>query len=91
MADYIPQNILDEILDRINIAELISGYFPLKRAGRNFKALCPFHHENHPSLQVSQQKQVFYCFSCQHKGDVVNFIMEIENLNTKKACLLLKG
>ena len=53
MAGYIPQNLLDEILDRVDIVELISGYFPLKRAGRNFKAVCPFHYEKTPSFMVN--------------------------------------
>ena len=75
--------------DRDDIVEAISHYTKLRKAGKEYIGKCPFHQENHPSLQVSQQKQVFYCFSCQRKGDVVNFIMQIENLDTKQACLFL--
>ena len=72
-----------------DIVDVINRYTKLRKAGKEYIGKCPFHHENHPSLQVNQQKQVFYCFSCQHKGDVINFIMQIENLDTKQACLFL--
>ncbi|MFH1577769.1 MAG: DNA primase [Candidatus Omnitrophota bacterium] len=81
MANYIPENILEDILSRIDIAELISGYFPLKRAGRNFKALCPFHHEKTPSFMVNPQKQIYHCFGCQKGGNAFNFLMEYERMD----------
>ena len=73
-----------------DIVDIINRYTKLRKAGKEYIGKCPFHQENHPSLQVSQQKQVFYCFSCQRKGDVINFIMQIEDLDTKRACLFLR-
>ena len=72
-----------------DIVNVISRYTGLRKAGKEYVGKCPFHQENHPSLQVNQQKQLFYCFSCQRKGDVINFVMQIENLNTKQACIFL--
>ena len=73
-----------------DIVDVISRYTELKKTGKEYVGKCPFHEENHPSFQVSQQKQVFYCFSCQRKGDLINFIMQIEDLDTKQACLSLR-
>lgn len=81
MANYIEQNLLDEILNRIDIAELIAGYFPIKRAGRNFKALCPFHHEKTPSFMVNPQRQIFHCFGCGKGGNAFSFLMEYERMD----------
>lgn len=61
---FIPQDIISQVLDRANIVEVISGYIPLKQAGRNFKAPCPFHHEKTPSFVVNPDKQIFHCFGC---------------------------
>ncbi len=74
-----------------DIVDVINRYTKLRKAGKEYIGKCPFHQDNHPSLQVSQQKQVFYCFSCHRKGDVINFIMQIEDLDTKRACLLLRA
>ena len=72
-----------------DIVSVISQYTTLTKTGKEYVGNCPFHEEKHPSLHVSQEKQLFYCFSCQRKGDVVNFIMQVENVDTKQACLLL--
>src|SRR5690606_6474816 len=58
----IPQETVQEILDATDIVELIQGYFPLKRAGTNFLAICPFHNEKTPSFNINPQRQIFYCF-----------------------------
>ena len=71
MAGRIPENVLEDILSRIDIVELISGYIPLKRAGRNFKANCPFHHEKTPSFTVSADRQIFHCFGCFPSGSLI--------------------
>ncbi len=55
---HIPDNVLDQILDRCDIVEVISGYIPLKRVGRSYKALCPFHHEKTPSFIVNPDKGI---------------------------------
>ena len=66
----IPELVLDEIQSRVEIAELIGRYVPLKRAGRHFKALCPFHQERTPSFVVTPVKQIWHCFGC-GKGEVM--------------------
>ena len=91
MAGYIPQNLLDDVLNRVDIAELISGYFPLKRAGRNFKALCPFHHEKTPSFMVNPQRQIFHCFGCGKGGNAFSFLMEYEHMDFMEAVRALAG
>ena len=73
MAGRIPEHILEEILSRTDIAEVISGYIPLKRAGRNYKANCPFHHEKTPSFVVSPDRQIYHCFGCGKGGQRLQF------------------
>jgi DNA primase len=85
MAGRIPENILEDILSRIDIVELISGYIPLKRAGRNFKAICPFHHEKTPSFMVSPDRQIYHCFGCNKGGNAFGFLMEYERLEFPEA------
>jgi len=89
MAGRIPDNILDDILSRINIVELISNYVPLKKAGRNFKASCPFHHEKTPSFMVSPDRQIFHCFGCGESGNAFKFLMRYERLEFPEAVELL--
>ena len=76
----IPQETLDQIQERVDVIELVSAYLPLKRAGRNFRALCPFHHEKTPSFMVSPEKQIFHCFGCGEGGDVFQFVMKTERI-----------
>ena len=71
----------DEIKQRINVVDLISSYLTLKKAGRNYKAPCPFHNEKTPSFMVSPDKQIWYCFGCNQGGDVFSFIEKIEGLD----------
>ncbi len=78
-------SILEDILTRIDIVELISGYFPLKRAGRNFKACCPFHHEKTASFMVSADKQIFHCFGCGAGGNAFHFLMQHERMEFPEA------
>jgi DNA primase len=72
-----------------DIVDLIQSYLPLKRAGTNFRALCPFHNEKTPSFNVHSQKQIFHCFGCGVGGDVFKFVMLRENLNFIEAVRLL--
>lgn len=74
----IPETVLSQILDRSDIVEIISERVPLKRAGRSFKAPCPFHHEKTPSFYVSPDKQIFHCFGCGAGGNVISFLMKEE-------------
>lgn len=76
----IPDNILDDILSRVDIVQLVSGYLPLKRAGRNFKTTCPFHHEKTASFMVSPDKQIYHCFGCGESGNAFGFLMRYERM-----------
>ncbi|MBI4995065.1 hypothetical protein HZC21_05520 [Candidatus Peregrinibacteria bacterium] len=71
---------INEIKSRLSIEELVSQYVQLKKVGRNYKALCPFHKERTPSFYVSPEKQLAYCFGCHKGGDQFKFIQEIEGL-----------
>src|SRR3989338_10088781 len=81
----IPEKIIDQIQDRTDIVELISRYVPLKKAGRSYKAPCPFHHEKTPSFIVSPDKQIYHCFGCGAGGNAFSFLMRYENLQFPEA------
>jgi DNA primase len=87
----IPQETVQEILDATDIVELIQGYFPLKRAGTNFLAICPFHNEKSPSFNINPQRQIFHCFGCQAGGDAIKFMMLYDNLSFPEAAKKLAG
>ena len=76
---YYPQEILEEVRLRNDIVEVIKGYLPLKKKGSSYFGLCPFHNENTPSFSVSADKQLYYCFGCGAAGNVISFIMQMEN------------
>lgn len=79
-------DIVEQIKDRLDIVELIRQYVPsLKRAGKTYKACCPFHHEKTPSFTCSSEKGLFYCFGCQEGGDIFAFLMKMENLTFREA------
>jgi len=80
VAGLIPDNTLDRIRTANDIVDVIGGYLPLKRAGANFTALCPFHKEKSPSFNVHPHKQIFHCFGCHKGGDVFTFVKEYENI-----------
>ena len=73
--------LIDEIKNRNDIVDVISQYVILKRSGRNFFGLCPFHKEKSPSFAVSPDKQIFHCFGCGVGGNVFHFISKIENMS----------
>lgn len=85
----ISNEIVAQVLERCDIVELISGYVSLKRAGRNFKALCPFHNEKSSSFVVSPDKQIFHCFGCAAGGNAIGFVMLQEKLNFPEAVRFL--
>ncbi|NLE65296.1 MAG: DNA primase, partial [Elusimicrobia bacterium] len=85
----IPEDVIGQVIDRTDIAELIGSYIPLKRAGRNFKALCPFHHEKTPSFVVNPDKQIFHCFGCGVGGNALSFVMKHERMDFPEAVRML--
>lgn len=80
MAGLISDSTLERIRAANDIVDVIGGYLPLKRAGANFTALCPFHKEKSPSFNVNPHKQIFHCFGCHKGGDVFTFVKEYENI-----------
>ncbi|MEW6599663.1 MAG: DNA primase [Nitrospirota bacterium] len=80
---------LEEIKDRIEIVDLVQDYVQLKKAGQNWKGLCPFHAEKTPSFTVSPVKQIFHCFGCGSGGDIFTFLARIENLSFPEALKVL--
>src|SRR5450755_4837340 len=81
----IPSQNIEQVAAANDIVEVIGSYFPLKRAGTNFKALCPFHQEKTPSFTVSPQRQTFHCFGCGVGGSVFRFVMDYEHLDFPSA------
>src|SRR5438067_11802877 len=81
----IPSETIEQIAAANDIVEVIGAYFPLKRAGANFKALCPFHQEKTPSFHVNPQRQTFHCFGCGVGGSVFRFVMEYEHVDFPSA------
>jgi DNA primase len=81
----IPSETIEQIAAANDIVEVIGSYFPLKRAGTNFKALCPFHQEKTPSFTVSPSRQTFHCFGCGAGGSVFRFVMEYEHVGFPSA------
>src|SRR5450755_28173 len=80
MAGRIPESFLDELVARSDIVEIIGARVPLKKAGREYKACCPFHNEKSPSFSVSPDKQFFHCFGCGAHGTVIGFLMQYEKM-----------
>jgi len=80
MGGYISRETIDQISQQADIVQVISEYLPLTRAGKNYKALCPFHEEKTPSFIVSPERQVFHCFGCGVGGNVFTFVMKWENV-----------
>ena len=85
----IPNEIIDQILDKTDIVEIISQHVQLKRAGQNFKACCPFHQEKTPSFMVSRAKQIYHCFGCGAGGNVIGFLMNHEKMDFIDAIKIL--
>ncbi len=85
------QDFAEEVKQNIDIVEVISEYLELKRTGKNYKGLCPFHQEKTPSFTVNPQNQFYYCFGCGAGGDVYSFLMEIENITFFEGLKLLAG
>ena len=87
----IPESFLQELLHRVDIVDLIDGYVPLKKAGANYAACCPFHNEKSPSFTVSPSKQFYHCFGCGAHGTAIRFLMEYSGLGFIDAVKELSG
>jgi len=82
---YIPDDKIDQIMGRTDIVDVVSPYVNLRKAGRNYLGLCPFHSEKTPSFTVSPDKQMYYCFGCGERGTAVSFLMKMDNLSFPEA------
>ncbi|MCC5910468.1 MAG: DNA primase [Clostridiaceae bacterium] len=89
MESYFPEEIIEEIKEKNDVVDVIGQYLQLKSIGTSHKALCPFHNEKTPSFNVSREKQFFKCFGCGEGGDVIGFVMKMENLDFIEAVKLL--
>src|SRR5678815_3109325 len=85
MPGFFSTDTLEQIRAASDIVDVIGSYLPLKRAGANFTALCPFHKEKTPSFNVNPQRQIFYCFGCHKGGDVFTFVKEYESIDFVEA------
>lgn len=85
MAGRIPQQFIDDLLNRVDIVEVIDSRVPLKKKGKEYMACCPFHSEKTPSFTVSQNKQFYHCFGCKANGSAIGFLMEYEHLSFPEA------
>ncbi len=89
LAGRIPSAWMDELYSRTDIVSVVSAYLPLKKDGRRYWGLCPFHHEKTPSFSVNAELNLYYCFGCKAGGNVVQFVMEMERISYIEAVKLL--
>lgn len=80
---------VDKVKQKLDLTDIIGGYIPLKRAGRNFKANCPFHNEKSPSFVISPERQIWHCFGCGKGGDMFTFVEEYERMDFSEALKFL--
>jgi DNA primase len=85
----ISEDVIQKVKDENDIVEVISESVKLKRSGKNYMGLCPFHNEKTPSFSVSQDRQIYKCFGCGEAGNVITFIMKTRNLNFPESVKLL--
>lgn len=78
-------DLIEEVVSRNDIVDVISGYIKLKKNGSSYVGLCPFHNEKSPSFSVSQSRQLYHCFGCGVGGNVITFVMEYENFTFLEA------
>ncbi|MEG1106127.1 MAG: CHC2 zinc finger domain-containing protein, partial [Eubacterium sp.] len=89
MAPRYGEEVIQQVLDASDIVDVISEYVTLKKTGNSYKGKCPFHNERTPSFSVSREKQLYHCFGCGVGGNVIGFIMAIENLPFMEALQFL--
>lgn len=81
----IPQEVINQIIEKVNIAEVIAEYIPVLPDGTGFKSVCPFHNDTNPSMKISPSKKIFKCFSCGAGGNVIQFVSRYENISFVEA------
>ena len=86
---YYPEELIEEVRQKNDIVDVLSGYVKLQKKGSSYFGLCPFHNEKSPSFSVSRQKQMYYCFGCGAGGNVFTFLMEYENYSFPEAVKVL--
>jgi DNA primase len=91
MPPIIPSDVIDEIKSRLDIVDFVSDHVELRRTGKNYVGLCPFHSEKTPSFTVSQEKQIYHCFGCGKGGDLISFCMAVGNSSFSEALEALAG
>jgi DNA primase len=82
---FFSDDTVSEVRGRSSILEVVSDYVNLKKAGKNYKGLCPFHTEKTPSFMVNEEKQIFHCFGCGEGGDVFTFLMKVGHFSFPQA------
>jgi DNA primase len=87
----IPQDFIQQLLDRTDIVAVVERYVPLKKAGANYQSRCPFHSEKSPSFSVSPTKQFYHCFGCGAHGTAITFLMEHAGYSFVEAVKELAG
>jgi len=85
LAGFIPEDIIAHVLNAANIVDVVSEYVALRKTGKNFIGLCPFHADKKPSFTVSEEKQIFHCFGCGQGGNVFSFLIQYNNLSFPEA------
>ena len=91
MAGLIPQAFIDDLLSRVDIVDVIDKRIKLRKTGKNYSALCPFHTEKSPSFSVEPEKQFYYCFGCGAGGNALGFVMDYERMDFPLAVEALAG
>jgi DNA primase len=89
MAGLIPQRFIDDLLSRVDIIDVVDSRVKLRKTGKNYAGLCPFHQEKSPSFTVQPDKQFYYCFGCGAGGNAIGFVMNFENMDFPQAVELL--
>ena len=90
MAGLIPQSFINDLIDRADIVDVVGSRITLKKSGKNYSGLCPFHDEKSPSFSVSPDKQFFHCFGCQESGSALTFLMKYERMEFVEAVEALR-
>lgn len=85
MAGLIPKSFIQDLIERADVVEVVDSRVPLKKAGKNYQACCPFHHEKTPSFTVAPDKQFYHCFGCGEHGNALDFLMKFDGLEFPEA------